>query len=177
MITPEEFISRWDSTTHPLVRYKKNIVEMMHLNENDKTFLVKVGMPESTSPFLNFFDPSTMKFAKEEIPSGYTLVGETGNGDFICIKEKTGEISIIDHEDTTRLTYMNSSISQLLEFILEYKGFINNIKEVNGKRAVIERKAPINLVIQLIKQLSESDNLAMQYNSFWAEIIDQYRKS
>lgn len=176
MITPDEFLKRWDSTKHPLVRYNRIAVNKMKFPKETITFLTEAGMPKSVAPFLTFHDPSQVELLEEELPSGYLPIGATGNGDVICVRGKSGEIIIIDHEESSRTTYMNSSISRLLEFFLEYTSFIKRIIDINGKRAVLENNAPPDLVNLLLKRLSEIDYSALQPDGFWAEEIDQYRK-
>jgi hypothetical protein len=174
MFTPEVFMDKWDSLRRPLIRYEKSILNEKNLPKEVIRFLSDIGMPSSVPPYLSFRALSKSDLSSEPIPMGFLLIGYTANGDYICISEKS-EIIILDHEDNTIVSFMNSSIPQLLEFFLEYVDFIKNIQTVNGRKAFIENNAPPEMVAQLKKRFYEIDSAALQENSFWDEELDHYK--
>ncbi len=99
------------------------------------------------SPYLNFekIDMNDLEFLEED----YFYLGYTGNGDWICINTKSGEVIIIDHEsyedeeyedeecedyDYEGFTLLNSSLEALYECLLNYEEFIQKrLKQGTGQ--------------------------------------------
>lgn len=172
MITQEEFLRRWDSTISPMVRFKKEILDSLNISAEAKLFLFHVGLPASLAPFLSFIDP--LDSDEADIPTGFLHIGYTGGGDYICIHKRDGRVVIIDHENIDRSMLMNTSILQTVEFFVEYKEFVDDVKRINGKRAIVERNAPVESIKSLVEQFTKIDSCAVEKNCFWREIIDEF---
>ncbi|CAH1202490.1 hypothetical protein PAECIP111893_01807 [Paenibacillus plantiphilus] len=54
MLTPQEFLEKWDSETYCLVNFDTNVINSFSLSQETKEFLLQAGLPESAFPFLTF---------------------------------------------------------------------------------------------------------------------------
>lgn len=143
----KEFAEKWSGDK--LKTFDYDIMRELNLNEEDCEVLSKYGLPESASPYLNFekIDMNSLEFVEEN----YFYLGYTGNGDWIYINIKNGELIIIEHDsydeeyedgesedyDYEGFTLLNSSLETLYECLLSYEEFIQ--KNKTGYRAVLCR--------------------------------------
>lgn len=183
MISPKSFSDKWNKDVFPLVEYAMEKINPLSLPKDSKDFLIEAGLPESAAPFVNFKSSFkgggsrlNEKFKECKKFSHYIYLGFTGNGDPICIVENTGEVVYLDHEDGCSETFINSSIQQLAESLLEYSEFIKKIKQANGKKAFLEKSAPKDLIDWVYNKLSEIDSKSLEQGCFWNEEIDLYSK-
>ena len=93
-------------------------------------------------------------------------IGFTGEGDILTIESKSGVIVCINHE-TLEKFYVNNSIPQLAESLLEYEQFINVINEINGEFAYLDRDCPKEKLELIKNKLINIDNKSINVNSFW----------
>lgn len=142
----KEFAEKWSGDK--LITFDYDIMRGLNLNEKDCEILSKYGLPEGASPYLNFekIDMNSLEFVEED----YFYLGYTGNGDWICINTKSGELIIIEHDDYEDddyedgdyedeqyedeeecedydyegFTFLNSSLEALYECLLSYEEFI-----------------------------------------------------
>ena len=182
MISPKEFLDKWNKDIYPLVEYDANILDLLKLNEDAKEFLIKAGLPDSAAPFLNFVSSAkggAVRFNEKdkvgEEFSKYIYLGFTGNGDPICVIEETGRMVYLDHEDNYSERHINSSIHQFAESILEYAEFVKKIKQVNGRKAFLDRKAPSDLLEWISLKLQDIDSKSLNEKCFWKEELDYYK--
>ena len=183
MITAEEFASRWAPPAEDaFVKFNEQQINDYSISKTTKDFLLVSGLPASAAPFISFGVPeegcricidelgygALFKFEKFE---KYIKIGFTGDGSLICIDETNENIVYLDHEDDNREVFINSSLAQLMESILEYADFIKKIKEQNGSRAYLERNAPPETLDYIIHKLESIDCNALLEGSFWADEI------
>jgi len=148
MITPKEFSDKWNSDVFPLIDYDIANINSLALSKETKNFLIETGLPESAASFLNYESSSkwgstglTEKFGLNSYDKMYIYLGFTGTGDLICVDEKSGEVLSLDHENEKNNMFINSSIPQLAECLLEYSEFLKKIKAIHGRIAFLERNA------------------------------------
>ncbi|MGE5628392.1 MAG: SUKH-4 family immunity protein [Solirubrobacterales bacterium] len=184
MITPKDFLDKWNKEVFPLVNYDTDKIKSLRLDNDAKEFLIEAGLPESAAPFLNFESSdkggSTKlkdKFNLDSFKEKYIYLGFTGNGDLICVIEESGEVVCIDHENENDETFINSSVPKLAECLLEYFEFGKKIKSVNGRRAFLEGNATEELLEWITKKLEEIDSAALNERSFWREELKRYNKN
>lgn len=184
MLTPQEFLDRWDKETYGLVEYDNKVVmASFSLTQESKNFLIQAGLPESASPFLTFessangggsrltekYDDADPLYAK------YIYVGFTGNGHPICIDEENDEVIYIDFDQENEEVFINSSIAQLAESLLAYVDFIQKIKAEKGNRAFLERKATQDSLEWITNRLEEIDADSLIQGSFWEEELSNFQ--
>ncbi|MRN57383.1 SUKH-4 family immunity protein [Paenibacillus monticola] len=184
MITAKEFLGKWKKETYGLVDFDEKVIELFSLSRETKDFLIKAGFPESSPPFLTFESSTkgggvrlTEKYEDaEEEYSKFIYVGFTGNGDPICIDEENDEVLYFDNENDNEEIFINSSISQLAESMIAYVDFIEKIKDVNGKKAFLERNATKDLLSWIANRLEKIDSDSLIQGSFWEEELSNYNK-
>ena len=142
-----------------IVRYRKQ-----------QRILLVSGLPDSAAPFITFQVPEERcKICINE--KEYIKIGFTGDGSFICIDETNENIVYLDHEDDNQAVFINSSLAQLMESILEYADFIKKIKKQNGHRAFLERNATHETLDYISNKLKSIDCNALLQRNFWADDI------
>lgn len=87
------------------------------------------------------------------------------------MKEPSGMVVCIDHE-TMEEVYVNQSIPQLAECILEYSEFIKRVKEVNGKHAYLNRECNKEDLEVMIGKFTAIDKDCLNHNTFWSEELE-----
>lgn len=180
MIDGVEFKKRWNKDVFPLNKYIPSKVEQLKIDEKNKAFLLIAGLPDSAAPFLTFEKDEKGGLSKlnelykiEGIYGQYVYLGYKASGDFVVLNESDGKIICIDHE-TFEEQYINNSIIQMAESLLEYADFINRIKQVNGRRAYLNREAPIEELEMIKNKLLNIDKDVFQNKSFWEEEMEQF---
>lgn len=172
MISPNEFKEKWNEEINPLVNYDEDNVNKCKLPVESKRFLIEAGLPESAAPFLSFEseDEGALLTLKEKYDIDQygddIYIGFTGEGDMLAIESKSGVVVCINHE-TFKKSYVNNSIPQLAESLLEYEYFINSINEINGEFAYLDRECPKEQ-LELIKcKLININKESLNINTLW----------
>lgn len=182
MISPQEFLDKWNRDTYGLVGYKEAKINSFSLNNQTKDFLIKAGLPESAPPFLTFEDSTNgggirlteKNNSLEEIFSSFIYFGYTGNGNPVCIDESTSEVVYIDYDNENKSVLINSSIAKFVEFLLVYVEFINKVKAENGRRAYLQKNAPKELLDWVSLTFYQIDAAALTQGGFWKEELDSF---
>ena len=167
MILFNDFLLRWNSELFPLLPYERKAVDMLSVRAEDKEFLLKVGMPVAAAPYLNFSN-QPRSFGK------YFIIGYTGSGDIICIEGN--KVVIVNHERSGDAQFMNSSLSQLVDFLLGYAEFITKIKIIFGRKAFLEKAAPASTWNEIKDQFNGIDPDAIMPGCFWFGELEQYKR-
>lgn len=171
---PQEFRTQWNSEV--VAKLEDEDTKLVcapaspyleRLPVATRAFLREVGLPESAAPCLTFtevgkglarlwevYSPKPEWKPEEKKPVETCLMlGSDGAGSPICIDERDGTIVLLDHElpfDAKRLlkriTFINSSVSQLAECLLEYNA---------------------NLESPSLDKVREIDAAAASPNTFW----------
>lgn len=180
MIDANEFKERWNEKIFPLVKYTNNKVDILSINKQDKEFLLAVGLPDSAAPFLSFVkeEKGALKKLKElydiqQRYGDYVYLGYNASGDLIVLNEESGEVLCINHENSEE-QYVNKSIVQLAESLLEYASFVNHINQVRGDFAYLDRECAIEDIRDISNRLKCIDSEALKVGSFWSEEIEQF---
>jgi SUKH-4 immunity protein len=173
MITPEEFIDRWDSIKNgPLYKFKEQDLMNTDFSNDVRRFLSIGGLPESPPPYLEFtspkFRPITNVFDMPEQFHKYWFLGSTGSGDPICITEKEENIVYLNNGDNYKEVFVNSSLNQFAECILAYVSMIDKAIEVNGEDAYIDNDIPQSVMEWLKEELERIDSKCLQGGFFWS---------
>ncbi|WP_186579825.1 SUKH-4 family immunity protein [Aquibacillus kalidii] len=173
MITPEEFVDRWDVIKNgPLNKFKEQDIMATDFSDDVKKFLSIGGLPETPPPYLEFTSPQlrpiTHLFDISNKFQKYWFLGSTGSGDPICITEKEENIVFLNNGDNYEEIFVNSSLNQFAECILAYTSMIDKAIEVNGEDAFIDNDIPESLINWLKDELERIDNKCMQTGFFWS---------
>lgn len=182
LLTPNEFRKRWNPKVYPFVHYEEDKLKNLDIPVVCKQFLLNAGLPESAAPFLNF--DSTKNGSLLSLKEKYNLdasyerniyLGFTGEGNISSIKEPSGVVVCIDQE-TMEEIYVNQSILQLAECILEYSEFLKRIKDVNGRHAYLNRECKKEDLEVIIEKFIEIDEGCLNHNTLWNEEINLFNQ-
>lgn len=177
MISPQEFLEKWNIETYGLVNYEESNINSFSLTNETKDFLIKAGLPESAPPFLTF-ESSTegggVRLTEKNNSLGkmydrFIYLGYTSNGYPVCINESESEVVYIDYDNENNSILINSTIAKFAESLIIYVEFIKKVKAVNGRRAYIEKNATKELLDWLSKSLLQIDTVALIQGGFWEE--------
>lgn len=173
MITPEEFIDRWDVIKDgPLNKFKEEDLMDTDFSEDVKRFLSIVGLPETPPSYLEFTPPKLRRitdlFDMPEQFKKYWFLGSTGSGDPICITEKEENIVFLNNGDNYKEVFVNSSLNQFAECILAFISMIDKAIEVNGEDTFIDNEIPQPIIDWLKEELERIDSKCMQTGFFWS---------
>lgn len=172
MISSNDFKEKWNTEVYPLIEYDGEIVNKLEIPLESKNFLIEAGLPESATPFLSFevMGHGGLLTLKEKYNiDRYTediYIGFTGEGDILAIENKSGVIITINHE-TFEKSYVNNSVPQLAESLLEYSEFVKRIKKANGRRAYLNRECSKEELESIKNRLILIDEKSIDNNNFW----------
>lgn len=172
MITPEEFINKWNvNKDGPLIKFNNQDIMVADFSDDVKRFLSIGGLPETPPPYLEFIYPEirpiTNVFDMPEQFQNYWFLGTTGSGDPICITEEEENIVFLNNGDNYKEIFVNSSLNQFAECMLAYVSMIDKAIEVNGEDAFIENDIPESVIDWLKEELERIDSKCMQTGYFW----------
>lgn len=182
MISPQEFLERWNKDIYGLVSFEEEGLNEIGITTCAKEFLLIAGLPESAAPFLTFEgsdqgggSPLSNKYeiSRDKV-SEYIYIGFTGENDPICISENNGNVICFDYQNDVMGIFINSTINQFAESLLTYVEFISKIKSVNGRKAFLEKNAPSKSILWLEKELKRIDKNSLNESSFWKTEIESY---
>lgn len=182
MITPQEFLGKWNSETYGLVNYDEASINSYSLTNETKDFLIIAGLPESAPPFLTFESSNNgggIKLTEQnntlgKMYDGYIYMGYTGSGYPVCINESTSEVVYIDYDNNNSVVLINSTIAAFAESLLVYVDFIKKVKAINGRRAYLEKNATKELLDWVFKSFNQIDAISLKQGGFWEEELGSF---
>lgn len=162
-ISPQDFTRKWKAgDDEPLVKLPPTAVKAVKVPDDARAFLTTAGLPRSAAPFLGFDALADGLRLIKDIYRGSSgplvtlpVIGGDGAGNPICLTE-IGQVILVEHEDMTTSTFMNSSVQQLAECLLAAR----TIYEMDD----LPRKT---LAQMFVKQIETIDAPAMADGSFW----------
>jgi len=177
-----DFVELWKSDEEPeeLVQVSKEAIAEVHIPEDAKIFLESAGLPSSAAPFLTFdalaqnplqnaatdYDRLQAEYAR------YWIIGGNSCGDPICVDEKEqGRVVYLNHDNNFDVIFMNSSVPQLAECLLEYRTLLEETQKMNGPEAWLDRQIPSDIIKRLEDQILKIDHSAINSDSFWDDEI------
>lgn len=170
MISSNEFKEKWNKELYPLIEYDKEVVDNLEIPLESKKFLIEAGLPESATPFLSFetMNKGALLTLREKysIDKDYIYIGFTGDGDILAIENNSGVIITINHE-THEKAYVNNSVPQLAQSLLEYSEFVKRIKKASGRRAYLNRDCSKEELEVIKNKLTIIDDKSINNKSFW----------
>ncbi|MGJ3197239.1 SUKH-4 family immunity protein [Peribacillus frigoritolerans] len=177
MISPQEFLNKWNSDTYGLVNYDESNINSFSITNETKIFLIKAGLPESAPPFLTFESSTNgggIRLTEKNNSLGkmydrFIYLGYTGSGNPVCINESNSEVVYIDYDNENNSVLINSTIAKFAESLLFYVEFIKKVKAVNGRRAYLEKNATKELLDWISKSLHQIDAVSLTQGGFWEE--------
>lgn len=182
MISPQEFLGKWNSEIFGLVNYEESSINSFSLTNETKDFLTKAGLPESAPPFLTFESSNhgggirltEQNYTLKKMYDRFIYVGYTGSEYPVCINEYTSEVVYIDYDNDNSVVIINSTIATFAESLLVYAEFIKRIKTINGRRAYLEKNATGELLDWVSKRLHQIDAISLIRGGFWEEELSSF---
>jgi hypothetical protein len=184
-MTPAEFQDRWTAEGGELVLFAPSALADVRMPAEGRAFLLNVGLPRSAAPYLDFRSPSgsPLPTASEmwQLPDGfshYRVIGSNGSGDPICIDEdEDGAIVYLNHDNEFARVFINSSVPQLAECLLAFRGLIRESQSRNGPDAYLDGNLPNDLLDGFVETLKAVDGVTLYDDSMWeAEVTDAYNR-
>ena len=181
MITPNEFVSKWNIEENgKILKFSAEVLKNVNIDNESKKFLIEAGLPESASPFLEFEVPNgediptvSKKWEIDKEYSIYKCIGSNGSGDPICINETSGNIVYLNHDDDFKEVFINSSIPQLAESLLAFARLVEETINENGEEAFLDNNIPVGLKNWITNEIKRIDEIAINESSFWGtELIN-----
>lgn len=176
----KELIKNWKSDE--LYKFDVHDISGKGLNEAAAGFLSIVGLPTSAAPFLSFAGDSEREldnisdiYETEEDRHRYFLgIGSDGAGDPVCLDLRNEcQVVTLNHEEDFEPTFMNSSVSELFQFLTLYKRFVEEVIRENGEDAFLDANFTDSQYEELKKAMEAVDNKALRTNTFWAQELAQ----
>ncbi len=165
-MNPADFAARWNQS--PVIKYKLSSPLCQGLSETSETFLREFGLPQNAEPWLSFMeivmtDPVTTSALAER---GLFPVGCLANGSLICLDKSSDRLMIFDRNDPDEFWMLNSSLEALLESLLIYDEFINEVNRRNPAYSS-DFKIPDGMLGELRNRLTACDAETMRHQGFW----------
>ncbi|NDK57221.1 SUKH-4 family immunity protein [Pontibacter fetidus] len=176
----KELIKNWKS--EELYKFDVHDISSKGLNEETADFLAIVGLPTSAAPFLSFADDSERELGsisnifetREDRHRYFLSIGSDGAGDPICLDLMNEcQVVTLNHEEDFEPTFMNSSVSELFQFLTIYKRFVEEVIRENGEDAYLDADFTDSQYEELKKAMESVDNKALKTNTFWAQELAQ----
>ena len=163
MHTPEEFKVKWNAgiesfeedgeiiSIGKLVQCEHEELELLGIQSDLSNFLTNIGLPDSAAPFMSFEEIARNGLSKvydvwgtksdystEDISrlDNYLVIGSDGAGNPLVIDIKNDcKVLHLEHEDLFKtVTFVNSSVFNLAEFLLEVRSLISEFNRLSLER-------------------------------------------
>jgi hypothetical protein len=174
-MTPDDFKQAWECGGEKLVTFPSEVVATLRIPEDQRTFLIQPGLPESAAPYLTFGGkhyigmPSAAELWKASNAfKRYRVIGANGFGDPICVDEESeGVIVYLNHDDEMKRCFMNSNVGRLASTLLAFREVVQETQKRGGPDAYLDGQVPSDVVDRFIVQMDEIDPSAIKANTFW----------
>ncbi len=130
-MNPQDFKKLWVNKEDSLESFDSSSIKDLQTDSLTKEHLFS-GLPKDAAPFLSFgpcHDANLQSVAEQfelEIEfDHFKIIGWNGYGDPIAIDEKNNNIVYLNHDDEFGYVFMNSSIGQMMQFLLIFREFID----------------------------------------------------
>jgi hypothetical protein len=176
-VAAEPWHERWqegDEFADPCLPFEEEALEGIELDAQTRSFLLRVGLPESAAPFMDFDaeregEPlaELSELTGREGDAGLRVLGMYGEGEedqFICLDEQHGcRIVLSNPEKKGPLMLMNSGVPELLECLMAYRDLLEERTEAEED----EPHLPQRLRARAAKIFKAKDPKAFQPGTFW----------
>jgi hypothetical protein len=176
-VAAEPWHERWqegDELADPCLPFEEEALEGIALDAQTRSFLLRVGLPESAAPFMDFDaeregEPlaELAELTGREEDAGLRVLGMYGDGEedqFICLDERHGcRIVVSNPEKKGAPMLMNSGVPELLECLMAYRDLLGERTEAEED----EPHLPERLKARAAKMFKAKDPKAFQQGSFW----------
>jgi hypothetical protein len=176
-VAAEPWHERWqegDEFADPCLPFEEEALEGLQLDAQTRSFLLRVGLPESAAPFMDFDaeregEPlaELADLTGREEGAGLRVLGMYGDGEedqFICLDELHGcRIVLSSPEKKGAPMLMNSGVPELLECLMAYRDLLGERTEAEEE----ELHLPERLKARAAKVFKAKDSKAFQPGSFW----------
>ncbi len=178
-IKAEPLSARWlegDEFEEPCMAFDEATLESLKLNDRTRSFLLRVGLPSSAAPFMDFdaereggpLEDLADRTGRQE-DRGLRILGMYGDGEgqddqVICLDERQGgRIVLRDPEKNSPPVLMNSGVHELLECLMVYRDLL----QTRTEREVEELLLPRRLRAKAAQGFKAKDPQAFQPGTFW----------
>lgn len=165
----QEFAQIWQSTGEPLDSFDLRTIEKIDITKDAKEFF-KIGLPQDAAPFLRFGPSSgaNLQSAADEYNldddfKPYIIMGFNAYGDPICLDINDGAIIYLNRDDDFGFVFMNSSISQLVKFLVLFRTFVADVKSAGSDKLK-------SIGDSLIDSLRDTDSEAIEEGGWVDEV-------
>jgi SUKH-4 immunity protein/SWIB/MDM2 domain len=176
-VAAEPWHERWqegDELADPCLPFEEEALEGLQLDAQTRSFLLRVGLPESAAPFMDFDAEREGELLAElsevtgrEEDAGLRVLGMYGDGEedqFICLDERHGcRIVLCNAEKKGAPMLMNSGVPELLECLMAYRDLLGERTEAEEE----EPHFPERLKARAAKMFKAKDPKAFLLGSFW----------
>jgi hypothetical protein len=182
-MTPQEFSKNWTENGGSVSPIDPERLIGMCLLEATVDFLIHSGLPLVAPPHLTFAKDTDdlyegitklrdqYDFLESEY-SKFISIGYDAGGNSIAINTDNNDlIEWLDQENGFSSRFMNSSITQLTDFLIFYRDFIKSILEENGEEAYEEAQFTDDQFAKLKEKMMQADQRALT-EGFWKEELD-----
>jgi len=166
----------WSSKGELLYTYKLSQLDNPRLLKSTIEYLSQCGFPRQSAPALSFdyWDKETIPTPNQvlgidlEELENYLMIGNNGSGDPICIDlDLVNQVVYLNHDNYFERVFMNGSVSQLIESIIQYQIFYTSLNpkyenDVFSKRAFSDEEFN-----ELKADFLKIDIYSLNKNSFW----------
>jgi hypothetical protein len=178
-VAAEPWHERWqegDESEDPCLPFEEETLEGLQLDSQTRSFLLRVGLPESAAPFMDFDAEREAEPLAElsdltgrEEDAGLRVLGMYGFGEedqFICLDERNGcRIVLRNPEKGGAPMLVNSGVPELLECLMVYRDLLGERTEAEEEED--EPHLPERLRTRAAKLFKAKDPKAFQPGSFW----------
>ncbi|MES0489527.1 MAG: SUKH-4 family immunity protein [Leptospirales bacterium] len=184
MISTEEFKKRW---AEPLAQPEESQISDIPFSEHDRLFLLNAGLPKDAAPYLSFTqlkqglkpiyeiwgNPQDYSDKEKSRLEPYLVFGSDGSGNPIAVDTNNEcQIFLLDHENRFKtITFMNTGISQLAEFLLLIKELIHKTQlELSDEQ--LDEGIPDSYKNNVFDAMQKIDVKAIEPDKFWKPEIE-----
>ncbi len=176
-VAAEPWHERWqegDEFEDPCLPFDEEALEGVQLDSQTRSFLLRVGLPESAAPFMDFDaeregEPlaELADLTGREDDAGLRVLGMYGEGEedqFICLDEQNGcRIVLRNPEKKGSPMLVNSGVPELLECLMAYRDLLGERTEAEED----EPHLPQRLRPRAAKIFKAKDPKAFVPGAFW----------
>ncbi|TCS93245.1 SUKH-4 family immunity protein [Hazenella coriacea] len=157
--TLKEITGFWGES---LEKIHHKTIDKFPLSEETKLFLTSIGLPVQDDFFISFYGNDQILELAYESKQIVSIGDDFGTK--ICIEPDSDQIISIDEQAEYPTRFVNSSITNLLQFMMIYKKKLPALKDATDEEAC-------KIVDQINKEYKRIDSKAIENEENWWSII------
>ncbi len=171
----------WPLEDSPLIPLPAAALEGVSIPAESAAFLLNVGLPRSSPPYLDFgpFSASPLPRLSDLVASvlssaavaclaGFRVIGGDGSEAHICIAESSGAVVLVNALEGAPPQLLNSSAMQLVQSLAAFNVLVDDVVGAHG----VFRPSRVSdaQAVHFAETIQDVDEPAIARGTFWRAV-------